>query len=763
MFSQKKEISPFSTMSTKRPSECLNIVSQIIFVFVLLLKEEAVCSVVFQPSYLVASGPRASAFLIGNVSDISLTVTSVTPSNTTALLRLQNNWLQIYRLLVWFPCLIGRLPPPSCMPSSPVQWNLSQELIGKSAMLVRVSLNRTLQLCGNETECCARPLCVGETLRVSACLGDAHLASLIIQAQIYAQLPPAGSVSDNKTVIPNQVFQPLGSCPCDLSPGECDVRCCCDQDCTPELLWLFAGNCLPGPFGGSITPAPEYDCATQSAENAPDWFPFLCVTSPSENSPFLGLFYHGQTIFYFEIVLILYLSYSVPKPTPSFQAQQVAAPVPPTNYRQGEPIFTTDNQYFTIPQVSMLGQCLENAPVSFLQDFEAVCVRTLKACPAAPADLRVAVRDGLGGVITVSVVDEVITEFSSFVSFPANPGPALVAERQLCVNVVFALSYTLEWRGNGLTAITVIQRIGNITLEAAVSVTTRYSAVFVNGNVMAQPNSGNPGYQVGRPVIGGFLDSTTGVIEKAPIKLWHAVGDGLCSLAALRPVLFGVNSTSGCLMPVSQLSLTQCSQLRETVRSVLVRLVPSSVVSMTGKPDFSSLANWIRITTVVQNASQPAGDLSGVCFGVPAHLHIHIRSVIMGTVGGVPQKMIQAVEISFKETTWSLECDSFEGNPCVTPDLTQSFPVTSSVTFSDVPIITQPPMSRFRINFTEFDCERNDVCWPELAFPLTPYYTGEPYSQALAKGLILVFFFIAASVLGTPWRQIRQAWSNTSL
>jgi len=32
---------------------------------------------------------------------------------------------------------------------------------------------------------------------------------------------------------------------------------------------------------------------------------------------------------------------------------------------------------------------------------------------------------------------------------------------------------------------------------------------------------------------------------------------------------------------------------------------------------------------------------------------------------------------------------------------------------------------RFSINFTEFDCDRNDVCWPELAFPLTRYYTGE--------------------------------------
>lgn len=44
-------------------------------------------------------------------------------------------------------------------------------------------------------------------------------------------------------------------------------------------------------------------------------------------------------------------SSSTPKPAPSFQTQQMAAPVPPTSYRQGAPIFTTDYQYFTIPQV----------------------------------------------------------------------------------------------------------------------------------------------------------------------------------------------------------------------------------------------------------------------------------------------------------------------------------------------------------------------------------------------------------------------------
>lgn len=35
--------------------------------------------------------------------------------------------------------------------------------------------------------------------------------------------------SENMTVIPNQVYQPLGPCPCNLTAGACDVRCCCDQ------------------------------------------------------------------------------------------------------------------------------------------------------------------------------------------------------------------------------------------------------------------------------------------------------------------------------------------------------------------------------------------------------------------------------------------------------------------------------------------------------------------------------------------------------
>lgn len=37
------------------------------------------------------------------------------------------------------------------------------------------------------------------------------------------------SFAENVTAIPDPVHQPLGPCPCNLTAGACDVRCCCDQ------------------------------------------------------------------------------------------------------------------------------------------------------------------------------------------------------------------------------------------------------------------------------------------------------------------------------------------------------------------------------------------------------------------------------------------------------------------------------------------------------------------------------------------------------
>lgn len=43
---------------------------------------------------------------------------------------------------------------------------------------------------------------------------------------------------------------------------------------------------------------------------------------------------------------------SAPKPGPSFQSPVMSAPLPVNVYIQGSPIYTSNDQYFTIPRVS---------------------------------------------------------------------------------------------------------------------------------------------------------------------------------------------------------------------------------------------------------------------------------------------------------------------------------------------------------------------------------------------------------------------------
>uniref|UniRef100_UPI0037E936C1 tectonic-2 n=1 Tax=Semicossyphus pulcher TaxID=241346 RepID=UPI0037E936C1 len=684
----------------------------------------------FQPSYVTTTGSTVTALLLGNTSDVSLNLRAVSPSSTT-----------------------GSIGPPSCV-AEVTQWVLTREQVGKSAVQFQLRLERSLRLCGEnetDTDCCPKPLCVLETLQVSACVGSKPQASLLIQARIHALLVPANAASDNKTVIPNQVFTPLGSCPCDLTFGACDVRCCCDKDCSTEDLKLFVSHCLPGPFGGQVSTDPDYQCSVQSNENSPDWFPFLCVNSPPENNPYLGLFYQGDTI--------------ASKPGPSFQTLASSAPVPVNIYIQGSPIFTANNQYFTVPQM-VLGRCVNNAPVAFLNNFEVQCVTRLSSCPTGSplqtpqTDLRIQVKDGQGGDVMVDVIDEVAVDLSLFIS--STDADASSDESLVCDNVTLALDYKFYWKGNGITSITLTHTVGTITLNRSAVLTTRYSAEFLNGEFSGEPNSGNPGYQVGRPVIAGivdFLDNNTGSIQRTSISLWKPVSDGLCSTAEKKPVLFGENSTSGCLLPVSRQNLTQCDLLRDTVTALQADLVTATYVAKSGNPDPLMLTDWLNISFVTLNSSSPMEDSTSTCYGIPSHQHIQAWSVITGIVDGIPQRDISSLQVSYSLSSWALDCGGGDVSPCLDPSETQLFPITSSVTFIDIPIDTGPPKTRFQINFTEYDCNRNDVCWPELAFPFTKYYTGEPYSQSLAKGLILVFFFITASILGTPWRQIRQAWN----
>ncbi|NXA03979.1 TECT2 protein, partial [Sapayoa aenigma] len=647
------------------------------------------------------SGPRVNSFFLGNPSGVNFSI-SLSPRDEET----------------------GKLQRANCNGSKRAgDWNLDVTR-GMNSSKVTVSLARNLELClPNATDCCPSPLCVVETLQVLACHGSVVLAQLLIQAEIFTNSSFTGNVSENATIIPNQAFQPLGSCPCNLTAGACDVRCCCDLECTPDLKQLFSGSCFTGVFGGDVNPPFDQLCSSQSMEYTPEWFPFLCVQSSLDNTPFLGYFYHGST--------------STPK-VPSFTIPLQTSPGKLfTGYRQGDPIITEENEYFTVPQRSLAGQCVGNAPVAYLQGFDVKCLTNLASYrEGLPHNVRI--NSGTADFIQQNVIYRTITDRGRFITGSENLHTAEV----LCQNVTFAEHYTFAWKEENIEHINVTVFLGNLCDGEIL--TQRFTVKFLslqstNGEELFE----NPGYEVGKPVRAANINTSDPL---GSLNIWQPAGRGLCASATYTPVLFGVDSYSGCLLEVG--INEDCSFLRGNVTEKLNSLIQATHIGKRDNSSYSDRNDWVEIIRVDpfnSDTNVSIGSFKGFCPDIPANLNIHIIYAEVGAVEGIPLEHILAVQISYSTVTWQFQC----GLGC--RNSLSFLPITASVQFIKVPAQPPPPRTRYHRIYEEFDCDRNDLCWQQLFYPFTRFYTGEPYSQCLAKGLLLAFLVLLAAIMSNPW------------
>ncbi|XP_063470752.1 tectonic-2 isoform X8 [Symphalangus syndactylus] len=587
----------------------------------------------FIPPFIRMSGPAVGASLVGDTEGV-----------TVSLAVLQDE--------------AGILPVPTCgvLSNETEDWSVTVTP-GAKVLEVTVRWKRGLDWCSsNETESFSESPCILQTLLVSASRNSSCLAHLLIQVEIYANSSLTHNASENVTVIPNQVYQPLGLCPCNLTAGACDVRCCCDQECSSNLTELFRRSCFTGVFGGDVNPPFDQLCsAGMTTRGVPDWFPFLCVQSPLANTPFLGYFYHGAVS---------------PKQDSSFEVyvDTDAKDFADFGYKQGDPIVTVKKAYFTVPQVSLAGQCMQNAPVAFLHNFDVKCVTNLELYQERDGIINAKIKNiALGGIVTPKVIYEEATDLDKFIT---NTG--IMTQRF----VVKFLSYN-------------------------------------SGN--EEELSGNPGYQLGKPV--RALNSNR-MNTVTTLHLWQSAGRGLCTSATFKPILFGENVLSGCLLEVG--INENCTQLRENAVERLDSLIQVTHVAMRGNSDYADLSDgWleiIRVDAPDPGADQLASSVNGMCLDIPAHLSIRILISDAGAVEGITQQEILGVETRFSSVNWQYQC----GLTC--EHKADLLPISASVQFIKIPAQLPRPLTRFKINYTEYDCNRNEVCWPQLLYPWTQYY-----------------------------------------
>ncbi|XP_004430123.1 PREDICTED: tectonic-2 isoform X1 [Ceratotherium simum simum] len=669
---------------------------------------------VFIPPVIRMSGPAVSASLVGGTEDVTVSLALLQDAE-------------------------GLLPVPSCgvLNNETGDWSLTVTPSGNS-LEVTVRLKRSLQWCSsNETDSFSESPCIVQTLLISASHNSSCLAHLLIQVEIYANSSMAHNASENMTVIPNQVYQPLGLCPCNLTAGACDVRCCCDQECSSNLTELFRESCFTGVFGGDVNPLFDQLCSAHMAHRVPDWFPFLCVQSSLANSPFLGYFYHGS------VSSRQYTSFEVYLHTDLKDVSDFG-------YKQGDPVMTVDKAYFTIPQMSLAGQCMQNAPVAFLQNFDVQCIANLEVYQEQDDVISVKIKSGaVGGTVTPKVIYEEATDLDKFISSTET----LLSNGSAPRNVNVEEHYIFRWNNNTISEINVKILRAKINAHQKGIMSQRFTVKFLSYNSgNEKESSGNPGYQLGKPV---RALNTNRMNNVTALHLWQSAGRGLCTLATFKPILFGENALSGCLLEVG--INENCTQLRENAVELLDSLIQATHVAMRGNSDYNDLGDgWleiIRADAPDPGAAPSVSSANGTCPDVPAQLAIRILISDAGAVEGITQQEILGVETRFSSVNWQFQC----GLTC--EEKADLFPITASVQFIKIPAQLPRPPTRFQINFTEYDCNRNEVCWPQLLYPVTQYYQGEPYSQCVAKGLLLVSFFILAVFLSDPWTRVCTAWN----
>ncbi|XP_008155490.2 tectonic-2 [Eptesicus fuscus] len=663
----------------------------------------------FLPSFIRASGPVVSASLLGGTEDVAVSL---------SLLQDQ----------------AGSLPVPTCdvLINDTGDWSLTVTP-NVNAWDVTVRLKRALPPCSsNETGSFPEAPCIVQTLLVSASRNSACLAHLLIRVEIYANSSLAQSASENVTAIPDQVHRPLGPCPCNLTAGACDVRCCCDQECSPDVTQLFREACFAGVFGGDVSPPFDQLCSVRRAPGAPGWFPFLCVQSPPANSPFLGYFHHGAVS---------------PRQPTTFAAYLHADPkdMSDSGYKQGDPVMTAAQAYLTVPQVTLAGQCVRDAPVGFLQSFDVRCVTDLDAYQEPGSVLDAGIKAGtVGGIVIPHVTYEEAADPGQVVTGTETLLPPGSAPR----NVTVEGHYLFRWNNRTISEIHV--RVIRATLHAHQKgiLTQRFTVKFLSYNSgHEEERSGNPGYQLGRPVRALHAGRSD---PAAALSLWQPAGRGLCASAPLRPVLFGENALSGCLLEVG--IEENCTRLRNKAAEILDSLIHATHVAARGNSDYRNLSDgWLDIVPAPDPGAGPAGGSgNGACAEVPAQLHVRILTWEAGAVEGVPQQEILGAEKRVSSVTWRPQC----GLTCEQAGL---FALSASVQFIQVPAQPPRPLTRFQVNFTEYDCDRNDVCWPQLLYPWTRHYRGEPYARCVATGLLLAFLSAVAAFLSDPWARGRRA------
>ncbi|XP_046391177.1 tectonic-1-like [Ischnura elegans] len=309
----------------------------------------------------------------------------------------------------------------------------------------------------------------------------------------------------------------------------------------------------------------------------------------------------------------------------------------------------------------------------------------------------------------------------------------------ICLNVVMGVELEFFWKGSEIVKLNARYALvdipilsGNDSLENSVNrsqmshhqkrlVYKQKSGVLINqtfkvtfrlykdgkDSTPVMPvdvimRSGNPGYLIGRPLISGILrvdpigfnpDATVDIQsvswEDYPLEIWN--GGGECR--AGRPILFGYNAHSTCVLRISGRKFENCSALRDVVLATQMSLVRARWAARGGdRVNLTSADTLLPILFDHGKDWDEENNSVSICVGLPTHLSIHVLHdgiLPEGRSSHFPASyFLMGVAVRFESSSMYLK---LENHSTIADDII----LTSSVTFTGIPSAEERSQKRF--------------------------------------------------------------------
>ncbi|XP_077803067.1 tectonic-3 isoform X3 [Macaca mulatta] len=533
-----------------------------------------------------------------------------------------------------------------------------------------------------------QPGTVGGTLQSSSEATATRPAMPGISTVVPTLVTP--SAPGNRTV---DLFPVLPICVCDLTPGACDINCCCDRDCYllhPRTVFSF---CLPGSVRSS-----SWVCVDNSLifrSNSP--FPSRVFMDSNGIRQFCVHVNNSKLNYFQKLQKVnatnfqdLAAEFGGESFTSTFQTQS-----PPSFYRAGDPILTYFPKWSVISLlrqpagVGAVGLCAESNPAGFLESKSTTCTRFFK------------------NLASSCTLDSALNA-ASYYNFTVLKIPRGMTDPQN-----MEVTYEIETNGTfGIQKVSVSLGQTNLTVEPGASLQQHFILHFrafqqSTAASITSPRSGNPGYIVGKPLL-----ALTGDVS------YSSQGNGSCSVNR-HEVQFGVNAISGCKL---RLKKADCSYLQQEIYQTLHGRPRPQHVAIFGNADPAQKGGWTRILNRHCNIS---AIICTSCCLIPVSLEIQVLWAYVGLLSN-PQAHVSGVRFLY-------QCQSIRDSQQVT-----EVSLTTIVNFVDITQKPEPPRGQPKMDWKlPFD----------FFFPFRVAFSRGVSSQKCSVSPVLILCLLLLGVL----------------